>query len=1003
MGTIGLQKRYKKHTHSLFLNFEIKNFVMANFEIDQTISNSYEDIHLQLSESILVWQDLVGEDREIFFYDLNTQATTQITNNAREDLNPQIAGKNIVWQSDQDIYSYNISDKHTTKIPTNGSNNSLPQISGNNIVWQGSNSTGKSYGGFGSELSDSNQDPGSYIGINLGNSGDIKRRDSNLAKLNLAEELDISWARASGGVKQWNAFGSLSPENFDEIVNYADSKDVNTYLYLEYRSDLDGGSIYDFDWYDVGRTYAQHFGDRVEAYGIINEPDHVVSGNSPEEVAFALENFADGVHSVNSDYIVTSPGLGGTPMSIERTNSFLESLAPLFNDGTLQVLNLHSYHDSRLKPHFSNIDLNSDFAPSNNFIRAKEIGEITKNISFVAGEFNYRNWKGTDEDRGIGFLTTLWNQLSVVGNGGKDDRVGLFSAPYTITGSDAAKQISMADAFSFDSEGNYNWQPNEKGQVLQSTLQLTKGMEFIHTDPQDKGIVILRGGARKMWVWQNRENFSSLNDTPIVRISGIPKDATGLAVYRWDSTPENPYAMIELDGQTSVSFRPGDILPEGQTYMLMANSDLDGGDIGSINSTTANGSDFIDPSQVTFNPDLSSNSVETQNQEIFTYNLNSNITSQLTNSAINEKDAVVSGENVVWQTKEGKIFSHNLSTGITQSVTTNSRNENPSISENNIVWRNEKNQIFSYNLASTITTQIANTSADIDRPQLEGDHLVWSANVDGSDHEIFVYDFGSQVTTQITKNNTDDGNPQISQNYIAWQGNGNTGDTSDYEIFVYDMTTKQIHQISNNSTEDKNPQISDNYVAWSRIDDDGETKIFTEDLSKIVSLTGNNLTIDGSNRNDTLNGSNTNDNINGLGKQDILNGNGGNDTLDGGSGNDNINGGNGDDLLIGNKGKDILTGGIGADIFAFNNLAEGKDTIADFTIGEDIIDISKIIAGSAYSSPNPFDYIKFKQSGIDTVVKVNRNGNLSKPRYKDLVTLQGVDANEIYTSSFDFD
>ena len=637
---------------------------------------------------------------------------------------------------------------------------------------------------FNYRTGDSDRDPGSFIGINLGNSGETKRLSSNIAKINLANDLDISWARVSGGPQQWNSYGKLSPKNFDAVINYAETKDINTYLYLEYRSDLDGGSIYDFNWYQIGRTYAQHFGDRVEAYGIINEPDHVVSGNSPTEVAFALEKFADGVHSVDSSYIVTSPGLGGTPMSIERTDDFLEAIAPLFNDGTLQVLNLHSYQDSKPKPHYSNIDLSSDFAPSNNFERAKEIGGITKNIDFIAGEFNYRNWQGTDEDRGIGFLTTLWDQLSVVGNDGKNDRVGLFSAPYTITGS-GVRQTSMADAFSFDSDGSYVWQPNEKGRVLQETLTLTKGMNFIHTDPHNKGIVILKGNDRKMWVWQNRENFSNLHGDSTVRISGIPGDANGLAVYRWDSTADKPYAMIETNGRTSVSFNPIDILPPGQTYMLMADSDEDRGNVGSIDATTRNGADFIDSSRVTLNPDLDSNDLTEDNSEL--------------------------GQTILGQT------------------------------------------------------------------------------------------------------------------------------------------------------------------------------------------------INGSRGKDTLNGGAGDDLLMGFGKPDRLNGNGGNDTLNGNDGDDILRGGAGDDLLMGNRGQDILTGGSGADTFAYNNLGDKRDKITDFEVGKDIIDLSKIVTGEGYGSSTPFDYIKLNQSGSDTIVKVNRNGNLTKPRYTDLIVLQGVNVDEIYETSFDFD
>ncbi len=981
---------------------------MASFSINKITDNLHQDLLPQLSGDYLVWQAEIDGDREIFLHNLKSQKTKQITNNFTDDVKPQISGNNIVWQgyqnNSQAIFTYNIDTGLTTRISSSSSNNLLPKISDNNIVWQGSvSSSSFTLTGFGGSSGDSSQDPGSFIGIHLSNSGDAKKLTSNIAKLNLAYDLDIAWARVSGGIQQWNASGSLSPENFDAVVNYAESKDVNTYLYLEYRSDLDGGSIYDFDWYQIGRTYAEHFGDRVEAYGIINEPDHVVSGNSPKEVAFALEKFADGVHSVNSDYVVTSPGLGGTPMSIERTDDFLEALAPLFNDGTLQVLNLHSYQDSKAKPHYSNIDLSSDFAPSRNFIHAKEAGGITKNIDFIAGEFNYRNWDGTDEDRGIGFLTTFWDQLSVVDNKRSNERVGLFSAPYTITGSDADKQTSMADAYSFNSDGSYIWQPNEKGQVLKEALTLTKGMDFVYSDPLDKGITILKGNDRKMWVWQNRQNFSSLYDDSVVRISGIPSDATGLAVYRWDSTADKPYAMIQLNGQTSVSFDPSSILPAGQTYMLMANSDNDGGNIGLIDSATAKGTDFIDQTKVTLNPDLNAVLTLTSNQEIFNYNLDSGKTTQISNSSLDDRNPEIFGNNIVWRGDGGEIFTYNLSSRITKQIAANSIDHSPEIFGNNIVWRGDGGKIFTYNLSSRITKQVASESTIVDSPNLSQEHLVWSVDVNGGDREIFVYNFDSQVTTQITSNSVYDGNPQVSANYIVWQGEGGTDYRGDREIFAYDLVTKQTLQITNNNTDDQNPQVSGNYVVWSGINSNGDSAIFTVDLTAVADSASVNQTISGNNRNDALDGGNGNDLLNGFGKQDILSGNDGNDTLKGGNGNDTLRGGNGNDVLIGNQGKDIISGGNGADIFVYNSLQDKKDIITDFQPGEDIIDVGKIIAGSTYGSSTPFDYIKLRQSGSDTIVEVNRNGDLAKPRYTELITLEGVDVSEINETSFDFD
>ncbi|MFH4801168.1 retention module-containing protein [Vibrio diabolicus] len=70
-------------------------------------------------------------------------------------------------------------------------------------------------------------------------------------------------------------------------------------------------------------------------------------------------------------------------------------------------------------------------------------------------------------------------------------------------------------------------------------------------------------------------------------------------------------------------------------------------------------------------------------------------------------------------------------------------------------------------------------------------------------------------------------------------------------------------------------------------------------------------------------------------------------TLAAGTGDDYILGGDGDDVLIGGLGSDILTGGAGSDIFKWteDTVDNGAiDTITDFTVNEDTIDLKDVIA-----------------------------------------------------------
>ncbi|PRY75987.1 putative secreted protein (type I secretion substrate) [Yoonia maritima] len=71
----------------------------------------------------------------------------------------------------------------------------------------------------------------------------------------------------------------------------------------------------------------------------------------------------------------------------------------------------------------------------------------------------------------------------------------------------------------------------------------------------------------------------------------------------------------------------------------------------------------------------------------------------------------------------------------------------------------------------------------------------------------------------------------------------------------------------------------------------------------------------------------------------VLLGSDGGDILQGQLGNDVIFGGAGDDILRDGRGSDTLTGGAGADVFILS--ADGAtDTITDFSLGEDTIDLS---------------------------------------------------------------
>jgi len=85
----------------------------------------------------------------------------------------------------------------------------------------------------------------------------------------------------------------------------------------------------------------------------------------------------------------------------------------------------------------------------------------------------------------------------------------------------------------------------------------------------------------------------------------------------------------------------------------------------------------------------------------------------------------------------------------------------------------------------------------------------------------------------------------------------------------------------------------------------------------------------------TVSGGSGDDTITGSAAQNTINGNAGDDTINAGADADTVNGGEGDDAITGGAGNDALTGGAGQDTFVYATGTDGRDTITDFTAGED--------------------------------------------------------------------
>ena len=163
---------------------------------------------------------------------------------------------------------------------------------------------------------------------------------------------------------------------------------------------------------------------------------------------------------------------------------------------------------------------------------------------------------------------------------------------------------------------------------------------------------------------------------------------------------------------------------------------------------------------------------------------------------------------------------------------------------------------------------------------------------------------------------------------------------------------------------------------------DGDDKIFgsfftTESLNLSANSNPSLQNLDG----DELNAGNGNDSVFGSEFRDRISGESGNDTLHGNGGNDLINGG---------PGSDTLSGGQGHDEFIYTNANEFGDTVTDFEVTHDQIDLSTPLGEVIWGNN-----VRVQQAGNQTLVLANAGSGFQK-----VATLLEVNADNLDSSNF---
>jgi len=120
-------------------------------------------------------------------------------------------------------------------------------------------------------------------------------------------------------------------------------------------------------------------------------------------------------------------------------------------------------------------------------------------------------------------------------------------------------------------------------------------------------------------------------------------------------------------------------------------------------------------------------------------------------------------------------------------------------------------------------------------------------------------------------------------------------------------------------------------------------------------------------------------------------------TLTGSAGSDTLAGDIGADLITGGAGADILSGGLGRDLYVWQagDTSEGiVDQITDFSIGEDLLDLSALLPDFDAATDAVSDFLALDESNGASTIQIDPNGGATFET--DVVTL----AN---TTGFDID
>ncbi|MEZ6192011.1 MAG: PKD domain-containing protein [Phycisphaerales bacterium] len=183
----------------------------------------------------------------------------------------------------------------------------------------------------------------------------------------------------------------------------------------------------------------------------------------------------------------------------------------------------------------------------------------------------------------------------------------------------------------------------------------------------------------------------------------------------------------------------------------------------------------------------------------------------------NQLDPKISGDNIIWLAPGvggfNDVFIHNLTTGITTNVSNSAvEDTGHQIDDGVVVWSNSAtgdSDVYAFDGRGFDGTGTAPTAINLGAagisdvaPKVSGANIVWDGNA-----EVYLYNLDTAVTTQLTSGPaTFLTEPDISGSNVVWS----TGN----EILLYNIDTELTTNLSNSSRLDSQALVSGNNVFW---------------------------------------------------------------------------------------------------------------------------------------------------------------------------------------------